>query len=284
MTDFIPPRAYYQSRKNGNRASSVDLSELRELVKSAYDFYEHAGYLVEAFGFSCVDTGFEPGFAGSNVDAYVRVTIQSSTIWPPDQQYRTWSEEEVFTFVEFLYDHVSKPLKREMHTWNNCGYHYSNFHRVMGREEYRERINVVLAQYGQGWQLQYNGEILSLPPSGMQTLIDAQLPTKDSTVTNKVADATMKFRRHGSSLTDRQDAVRNLADVLEWLRPQIKEALLKDDEQELFKIANNFGIRHMNQNQKLQYDKAIWLSWMFYHYLNTINAFLHILRKQEGRP
>jgi hypothetical protein len=51
-----------------------------------------------------------------------------------------------------------------------------------------------------------------------------------------------------------------LADVLEWLRPQIKMALLKEDEQDLFNIANNFGIRHMNQNQKLHYDKAVWLS------------------------
>ena len=49
----------------------------------------------------------------------------------------------------------------------------------------------------------------------------------------------------------------------------------------LFNIANNFGIRHLNQKQKLQYDKAVWLSWIFYHYLNTIAAFLHIIDRQQ---
>jgi hypothetical protein len=280
MNDFIRPRAYYGSRKNGGTAQGVSLGDLRELAKSAYEFYDHAGYLVEAFGFECVDAGFEPGFAGSNVDAYAKVALQSTSIWPVAEKYQTWDEDDIFTLIEFLYDHVSKPLKREMHSWNGCGYHYSNFNKDLGREEYRERLNVVLAQYGEGWELQYNGEILSVPPAGMQTLIGAPLPTSDRTTRQKVEEATHKFRRHGASITDRQDAVRDLADVLEWLRPQIKAALLKEDEQELFNIANNFGIRHMNQRQRLQYDKAVWLSWMFYHYLNTIYAFLHILKRQ----
>lgn len=280
MTDPIRPRAYYGARKSGADKQAISLENLRELIRSAYEFYDHAGYLVEAFGSECVDSGFEPGFAGTNVDAYVRLALQRQDIWPVADRYQEWDEDDIFTFVEFLYDHVSKPLKKEMHNWNGCGYHYSNFSKDAGREEYRERVNVVLSGYGDGWELQHDGEMLSLPPKGMQTLISAPLPTGDPTTTQKVADATMKFRRHGSGLVDRQDAVRDLADVLEWLRPQIKNALLRDDEQELFKIANNFGIRHMNQQQKLQYDKAVWLSWMFYHYLNTINACLHILKKQ----
>ena len=126
------------------------------------------------------------------------------------------------------------------------------------------------------------GEVLSKPPQGLRTLIAAQLPTNDRTTVQRVADATTKFRRHGSTRSDRRDAVRNLVDVLEWLRPQIKDAFLREDEQELFNIANNFGIRHMNQKQKLGYDENVWLSWMFYHYLNSINAFLHILKRQDA--
>ena len=115
----------------------------------------------------------------------------------------------------------------------------------------------------------------------MATLLSAPLPTEDKAASVRVANATMKFRRHGASLTDREDAVRDLVSVLEWLRPQLKVALLKEDEQDLFNIANNFGIRHMNQRQKIGYDKAIWLSWMFYHYFNTINALLHIRKRQS---
>ena len=46
---------------------------------------------------------------------------------------------------------------------------------------------------------------------------------------------------------------------------------MKDDEPELFNIANNFGVRHHNQKQKTGYDQALWLSWMFYLYLSTIH-------------
>lgn len=283
MTDGIAPRQYYAARKNGPSATGLTLENVNTLLASAYDHYDHSGYFVEAFGFTCVDAGFEPGYVGSNIEAYVTLALESSQLWPISVQQRYYTEDDTFSLIEFLYDHISKPLKKDFHSWDNCGYHYSDFDRDEGRREYRERINLPLKRYGQGWELSEAGEILSLPPEGMSTLLSASLPTKDKTTTQKVADATMKFRRHGSSLTDRQDAVRDLADVLEWLRPQLKTTLLPEDEKDLFNIANNFGIRHLNAKQKLHYDKAVWLSWIFYHYLNTINAYLHIIDRQLNR-
>jgi len=283
MNDFIRPRTYYAARKKGSSSAILRLEDLRELVNSAWDYYVHTGYFVEAFGFTCEDSGFDPGYAGTNVKAYVLLSLQRANIWPFDESYATWDEDDVFTVIEFLYDHIGKPRNKSYHSWNECGYHYSNFDKAGGQSEYRERMNVILNRYGDGWELTDEGEVLSSPPQGMQTLIIAPLPTKDRTTIERVADATMKFRRHGSAKSDRRDAVRDLADVLEWLRPQIKSTLLREDEQDLFNIANNFGIRHMNQKQKLNYDENVWLSWIFYHYINTINAFLHILKKQ-GNP
>jgi len=280
MTNFYPPRAYYSSRKNGPDATKLDLDDLREILFSAYTFFEKAGYLVDAFGFTCVDNGYEPGYVGGDIGVFVRLTLLRKDLWPLVEKYELYSEDDCFTMIEFLYDHVSKPHAKEFHSWDNCGYHYSKFNKQDGREEFLARFKLPLERYGNGWELTEEGEIMSLPPQGMATLLAATPPTDDKTTTGRVAEATLKFRRHGSSMSDRRDAVRALADVLEWLRPQIKETLLKDDEKELFNIANNFGIRHMNQNQKLQYDEVVWLSWMFYHYLNTINAFHHILKRQ----
>jgi hypothetical protein len=56
-----------------------------------------------------------------------------------------------------------------------------------------------------------------------------------------------KFRRCGSTASDRRDAIRDLADILEFLRPQTKAVLTQQDESDLFNIANNFGIRHHPQ-------------------------------------
>jgi len=98
-----------------------------------------------------------------------------------------------------------------------------------------------------------------------------------------VEAAILKFRRYRSSIDDRKEAVRSLADVLEFLRPQLKEVLSSKDEGDLFNIANNFAIRHHNPSQKAQYDQSIWLSWIFYFYLATIHAGIRLIkRKEEG--
>lgn len=61
------------------------------------------------------------------------------------------------------------------------------------------------------------------------------------------------------------------------LRDNIKEHMLRQDEKDLFNIANNFRIRHENEQQKADYD-SVWLSWLFYVYLSTIHL---ILRKVQ---
>lgn len=283
MAELYRPRAYYGTRKNGEHAASLDLDDLREILFSLYSFFETGGYLVDAFGYTCVDTGYEPGYVGSDIDVYVRLTLFRKDLWPLKDSYSYYSEDDCFTMIEFLYDHVSKPGEKNYHDWDHCGYHFGKFNKQEGRQEFRARLALPLERYGDGWELTDAGEIMSLPPSGMKTLISAELPTKDETVITRVAEATARFRRHGTTLTEREVAVRDLANILEWLRPQIKEVLLKEDEGDLFNIANNFGIRHLNDKQKLNYDKAVWLSWIFYHYLNTIYATLHLIKRQEKK-
>ena len=97
-------------------------------------------------GRRCVDSGFEPGFAGTNMKAYALLSLQRANIWPFNETYKAWDEEGVFTVIEFLYDHISKPQEKSYHGWNECGYHYSNFDKVGGQGEYRERMNVMLGR------------------------------------------------------------------------------------------------------------------------------------------
>lgn len=131
--------------------------------------------------------------------------------------------------------------------------------------------------------VEHLGEIMECAQPGMAQLLAADIPTKDKNVASRIEAAISKFRRYRSSFADRRDAIRDLADVLEYLRPQIKNVLIKADEADLFNLANNFGIRHHNQQQKPDYDQAIWLSWMFYFYLATIHACPRMLVKHD-RP
>ena len=113
-------------------------------------------------------------------------------------------------------------------------------------------------------------------------MFEADIPEKDQeNITDKMNEAIIKFRRHRSTLEDRRSAVRELVDVLEFLKPEIKKTLNRKDETDLFNIANNFGIRHHNAGQQTEYDKSIWYSWMFYFYLATIHSVLRLTNKKK---
>jgi len=257
MSDLAQSRLYYSARRSGSQAMRLDLDTLKTLFDSVYSHLQTNGFFDEAFGSFCVDAGDIDGTIGSNVEAYVLFKLMKKNIWPIHEKLEAYNEADLFDVIEFLFDHVSEPQQKDYHSWNNCGYHYSDFDKAKGQQEYRNRINPLLARYGEGYELTDKGELMVGAPQGVQYLLRAQLPTKDATVTEKVHIAVEKFRRYGSSMDERQSAVRDLADVLEWLRPQIKETLLRADEQELFKLANNFGIRHLRQDQKLDYDRAV---------------------------
>ena len=160
--------------------------------------------------------------------------------------------------------------------------HYSTFDRDTGRSEYRAALNKLLETYGDGFELSEIGEILELAPQGMQEIFAADVPSPDPNVAERVASAIEKFRRYKATADERRGAVRDLADVLEYLRPQAKHVLATADEKDLFNIANNFAIRHHNAAQKNDYDKNIWLSWMFYFYLSTIHACIRLIDKADG--
>jgi hypothetical protein len=66
------------------------------------------------------------------------------------------------------------------------------------------------------------------------------------------------------------------------LREKAKKYLEEEDEKNIFNIANNFGIRHHNPNQKTKYDNSIWFSWIFYYYLATIHALIRVVNKAEN--
>ncbi len=267
-------KPYYSVRTGKNPLTAgFDLDGMRALFKHQLVTMEYDGYFQEALGYQCVDAGFVPGTVGQNLQGALLIELRKADLTPIESQISAYSEEDLFDVIEFLYEHCSKPVERRWHDWDQCGWHGTKFEKLAGQAEYRERINKLLALYEKGYELSVDGEILLLADDGLSGLLEAPLPKADpDNVVARVAAAQTKFRRYRSSMDERRDAVRDLADVLEYLRPNLKAVLTRKDEAALFEIANNFGIRHHNAAQNTDYDKGIWYSWIFYFYLATIHA------------
>jgi len=278
-------RKYYSVR-TGKVDSALDLDSFKEVFQDIYEDFCLRGYFDEHFGYNCVD-GKIPGKVGSNVEGYVLRKLRKNNLWPILEKYKSYLEVDLFDMIEFLFDHISRPLEKDAyyHSYNDCGFHYKNFDSLSGQIEFVNEINQFLKDYGGGYKLNLNGEIFCLAENPeMQKLIDAPIPQyKKGEVDQRIKEAVRKFQKYGSTLTERREAIRALADCLEYLRPKTKTVLTNKDEDDLFNIANNFGIRHHNDRQKTNYDKNIWLSWMFYFYLATLHVCLRLINKQNSK-
>ena len=282
-------RRYYSVRTGRNPLSGgFDIDTMRSLFSEVFIYFEDEGYFQQALGYQCVDAGFVSGTLGRSLEGALLLTLRKRDLTPIRRMIGQYSEDDLFDVIEFLFDHCSKPLDRHYHSFDNCGWHTNpadpnTFDQKAGRAEFREKIKELLEAYESGYELSAVGEVLALGDPGLAPLHAAPLPTSDiDNVAGRVAAAQVKFRRHRSTESERRDAIRDLADVLEFLRPQLDGVLTNKDDAALFSIANNFAIRHHNAKQQGTYDKAIWYSWIFYFYLATIHAAVRLIAKKKA--
>lgn len=148
----------------------------------------------------------------------------------------------------------------------------------VGRAALREAVNPILARRDPPLELLDNGEIVERAPEPFRRLVEQALPADapKKEVRDRVDDAVAHFRRRGATAGDRRAAVKELADVLEFLRDDVKEHMLSEDEGALFQLANNFAIRHNKRETRRDFDEPAWLAWAFYVYLATIRLTLEL--------
>lgn len=272
-------RSYYSARTGKlGQDSKIDFKVMKQLFLMSYKILDSGGYFQKYFGLDCVD-GYAEGQLGNQIQEYIFINLRKNGLYPIYANLDSYSEDDFFDMIEFLHDHCSKGVNGYYHNYYNCGYHYDEFNDLEGQKYFRELMNPILRDYESGFEISEQGEVLILSDNGLSNLFDADIPTfEKENISDKINFAISKFRRHKATLEDRKEAVRVLADVLEFLRPDIKKCLNKKDENDIFNIANNFGIRHHNAEQKTDYNKPIWYSWMFYYYLATLHAVLRMIK------
>ncbi len=275
----------YYSIRNKKRSGMYNLDVLKKLFINLYLNLEDKGYFQEQFGYWCVDASthnnWTEGNLGRDIEAIFFNALLKENLWPIPEKINLYSEDDLFDVIEFLFDHVSRPTKGSYHSYSDCGMHYSKFNKTAGQDKFREMVNEILTNYGDGFEISKEGRVLIKDEKGLTDIFRAKVTSSDKDIKTKIDLAIQKYRSSRSDFEERRIAVRELADVLEKLRPMMKRVMLKKDENAIFNIANNFYIRHSNEKQMKHYDKNIWYSWMFYFYLSTIHTLLRLIEKYE---
>jgi len=284
-------KAYYNRRvgKDGD-PPRLTLAEVSKEIAAGYDHLERLGFLQKSFGYFCVDNGNVAGQHGTDLKTYFYISTGIRIAASVSDFLAATDEVGLFTLIEFLHDHVAKPKERtgRYHDYSGCGWHYDSqsdqFDVEAAQQEWRNTVNARLNYYGDGFELSAVGEVVRLAPNGLASLFETTPPVAaGDTNIAKLGAAVRMFRRGLSSREEQKQAVHVLVDLLEFYRPQVKEHLPKQDESDLFNIANNYAIRHHRVDQKDDYNDA-WLRWLFYFYLATVHLVLDLVHGQEEQP
>jgi len=258
---------YYTFRR-GTPRPSEGLDALKRIIASEYQRLDAEGLFQWHFGKECVDRGYLTGAsAGADPATYVKWEL-GHNLWPFEGSIPRLDEEWLFTVIEFLHKHAAAPTKSWHHSWDNCGLHVQYADEKSGRRQFRDSVNRYLKRYNAGFSLQENGEIWRSLPSGLEDMSPVQ--TGEESIDDRVQHAIQSYRRRSATVAQKRDAIKNLADVLEFLREGDRMGVPSREEARLFEIANQYGIRHHNSTQSTDYDPGVWLDWIFFSFLNAI--------------
>lgn len=289
-------RAYYSQRIGRGPLAKPTVNDVARALTLTIDEMWKRDYMQEWHGYHCVDAGEVEGRAAMPLADHIEAETGWRSAWPlldplidPDEPHEDLeleaqqAEDMLFDLIEYFHRHVSQGIDDDgnrYHSWSNCGWHYQEFDPAPAQALFRQRMNRTLMNYRGGFQINEGGQVEHTADEGLDQLIDAALPTKDPDIAKRVAGAIALYRNRGRTEEDLRLAVRELFDVLEKLRPEMKEEMLSKDEGALFNIANNFTIRHLNEQQKGEYDSAIWHQWIFYVNLSTIHLITRLVNRK----
>jgi hypothetical protein len=188
------------------------------------------------------------------------------------------SEDEALDLLELLYKEViSLPA--------DGNYPPARYDEDPARREYLAALNPILDRREPSLSMEVTGNIVERVAEPFRRLVEQPLPadTPKVEVADRVADAVTHYQRRGATPGDRRAAVRELADVLEFLRADVKEHMLRKDEGDLFRLANEFALRHNKPTTRRDFEEPVWLAWIFYVYLATIRLTLELRRRSSAQ-
>ncbi|WP_455822363.1 hypothetical protein [Clostridium butyricum] len=266
-------KVYYGERNNYINEVKIDFDALLRLFRNSIDLLINDSYFLEATGYYCTDKGRILGRWGIDVEIFIYEKTSYEYLWPVDDYYENYTEDMLFTMIEFLFDYVSEPVNRWYHEWNNCGWHCDKYNKELGQEKYRKVMNEILMRYKQGYILSEDGQVQRIADTGFENLVYQRVDTDDKeNIDNRVNNAVDKFLHYNSNIDDKKGALLVLFGVLEYLKTcNIK--LEGKDSSDLFNIMNGLIYDTIKKFNKENIKKMNGMSGCFILVCHQLNYY-----------
>lgn len=272
----------YFAERHGHIAA---FAEPREHLAMAFatvlsDMQDH-GYFPLALPRDCVDNPV----SWSHVSEQVRHAIHLPFEWDGVRESaRDWDEPTLYSLMEYFHDAAQRPRSEGyFHSYAGCGPHYADHNAESGAAVYRWRVNALLERYSVNMRMGKAGEERGRLVAKVGRDIDARADDRASQGVGNAADevalAIRTYRQRGASAAQKRSALALLAGDLEHRRDRVKVVLGKD-EGDLFRIANNFGIRHKRSGQQMEYGDEF-LDYLFTVFLGAVLLMEQLERKDN---
>ena len=159
--------------------------------------------------------GLDPSFR-------VFASLGKKGLWPLWDMSGYMSDSDVFDMIEYLFSHVSEPV------YDLGGFFSGDYDEEAGKVYFISKMNNMLYRYDGGFELSRDGDVLSLVPDGLDSLVNANVSHHDKeNIVKRIASAKLLFRKRdkgGECLRNRNNAVKELADVLKFLKAKDRRA------------------------------------------------------------
>lgn len=288
LPEQATPRPYYAARHGQQPvepaiASHPDTTAARRDWLIAISSLRRNGYLAHIAPEICASRKSDDQRQPDDVlDDLIADRLGIRGLWM-DRLSLEWDETTFYSLIEVLHDLVERPRSRDYDSWDDCGWHYSDFAFYPAQVLYRWTVNRILARHGIALVLAKNGEdvgrLVHQPHDGRAVLVESAVGTQGPATRSTVEHAISLFRGRGATRETKRSACIALAGLLEERRNLLEDHLLSKDEGALFQIANQFAVRHRRADQRSDYDEA-YLDWLFWWYLATFE----LTDKLLGRP
>lgn len=277
------PRLLFRQRQQLLRVAVLTVAETKDQFARLVVDLCALGYFEDAFGSECDDSRDDPAGQGQRLLAG-RLEVDLP-LWPLHEWsngiahlrrvQEQWPDEVLFDVVEALDELVARPHQRCWHG-HHQGWDYSDFARQSGQAVYRWKVNDLFDRSVVPLRLAESGtdagQLVHAAGDPRDELVERALVTPEDHDRVEVRHAVELFRGRTASREDKRSAVSTLFRVLESRRGMLKQELLRADEGALFRIANEFDVRHRDGGRRPQhsdYDDAF-MDWVFWWCLGTV--------------